>query len=90
MLMDDEKLGATVLKLVSEGEADGVTCLELLESLSFDKSKRENWKKLKRLLMDLEDRELIEERHFKDSGRVDYAICSKGIDFLNKRGRTLS
>ena len=61
-----------------------LTFLQLIDPLKeFDKSKKEDAKKLKLLLMEMEDKELIEERHFFD-GKVDYSIENAGTEFLKK------
>lgn len=78
--MNDEELKRKILEITNEEE---VTFLELFRELTLDMQKKANWKKLKLILMDLEDTGMIEERHFED-GRVEYAIEQKGIDFLNK------
>lgn len=79
----NRKLKLKILKLLDR--SDGLTFLELSKALEeFRESRKEDRKRLKLLLMEMEDEELIEERHF-PNGRVDYSIENKGINCLERQ-----
>ena len=74
--MIDLKLN--VLQIL-KGE-EGLTFLKLKKQLE-DKNIKFSWKELKLALINLEEKHLIEERHF-DNGKVDYSLESEGYKYL--------
>ncbi|MFH1310839.1 MAG: hypothetical protein ABIH65_00345 [Nanoarchaeota archaeon] len=64
---------------ILKGE-EGLTFLELKKQLE-DKNIKFSWKELKLILIELEEKNLIEERHFKD-GKVDYSLEPEGYKYL--------
>ncbi|MDP3992561.1 MAG: hypothetical protein U1B79_01275 [Candidatus Pacearchaeota archaeon] len=81
--MDNEKIIKDILHLLSKKSVNydemGHTFLEIKDLL-----KNIEARKLKQILIDMEDKNLIEERHFAD-GRVDYSIENKGLDLIKVR-----
>lgn len=73
-----KSLYLNILQIIN-GE-DGVTYLQLIKRLE-NKDVKFSWKELKLALIDLEEKRLIEERHFND-GRVDYSMEPEGYEFL--------
>jgi len=99
--MEKEEIKEGILHLLqrtsSTGDGMGWTFLEIRELLKINNVKgyfedtKESWKKLKDLLKEMEEEGLIEERHFGEvlSGRVDFSIEQKGIDWIKKRRKEL-
>jgi hypothetical protein len=77
------RLDLTILQLL-KGE-EGITFLELKKKLE-EKKINFSWNEFKLTLIKLEDKRLIEERHF-DNGKVDYSLEPEGYEFLNKRAK---
>jgi hypothetical protein len=89
--MDKETIKDGILFLL---EGDNYTLLEIRSFFKLNKiegyfeEEKESWRNLKNLLNDMEDQELIEERHF-DDGRVDYSIEQRGIDLIKQKRNKL-
>lgn len=77
-------------------EDNGHTLLQIREFLKLNNIKgyfedgHGSWKNLKKLLEEMEEGGLVEERHFSEkySGRVDYSIEQKGINLI--KGKKLN
>lgn len=95
--MEKEEVIGGILYLL-EGTAPtfdglGYTFLQIREFLKLNKvqgyykDEKSSLQKLKQLLYEMEEKELIEERYFdeKHNGRVDYALEQKGIDLIEKK-----
>jgi len=67
---------------ILKGE-EGLTFLELKKQLE-EKNLKFSWKELKLALINLEEKHLIEERHFKD-GKVDYSLEPEGYKYLKTK-----
>ncbi len=88
--MEKEEIIEGILYLL-QGTAQ--TFLQIREFLKLNKiqgyseDEKSSIQKLKQLLREMEEKKLIEERHFdeKYNGRVDYALEQNGIDLIEKK-----
>ena len=100
--MDKEEIKQGILHLLTQsnssiGDGMGYTLLEIKDFLKFNnvseysESDKESWEKIKDLLNEMEEEDLIEERHFGEilSGRVDYSIENKGLQLIKNKDKIL-
>jgi len=99
--MDKQGIKEGILYLLEEssptGDGNGYTFLEIRDFLNlndivvFFEEGKENWKRLKNLLDEMEEEGLIEERHFGEvlSGRVDFSIKNPGISLIEGKKESL-
>ena len=99
--MEIKKIEEGILYLLQgtspTGDGSGYTFLEIREFLEsnniqgYFEEEKYSWKKLKDLLEKMEEKELIEERHFGEilGGRVDFSIEQKVSELIEKKQKEL-
>jgi|TARA_Y100000310_G_scaffold327336_1_gene393532 hypothetical protein len=99
--MDEQEIKEGILYLLEgsspTGDGSGYTLLEIRDFLKlnnvegFFEEGKENWKRLKNLLDEMEEGGLIEERHFGEvlGGRVDFSIENPGNDLIEGKRKSL-
>lgn len=99
--MEKEEIIKGILYLLQEGSSSvgdgmGFTLLEIKEYLKLNnvngyfEESRDSWIKLKKLINGMEEKGLIEERHFGGEGRVDYSIENPGIEIMEKTDKKVN
>lgn len=80
--IDQDMINKILRVLYEYGEASPsyeASFLGIAEKLGIDFSEKGNYSQLKRHLLFLEQKGLIEERHYKKNFSVDYALEKKGL-----------